>query len=166
MYTFQLSSVTELCLAHCNSMDCSMTGFPVHYQILKPAKTHVHQVNDVIQPNYPLLSTFNSAFNFPNISVFFNESVVCIRWPKYCSFSFSISPSNEYLGLISFGNDWLGLLALQRTLKSLLEHHSSKHEFLGAQLSLWSKLMSIDGSYGKTIAFTRHFCWQSNVSAF
>jgi len=68
--TFQFNSVTELCLAHCNSMDCSIPGFPVHYQILEPAKTHVHQVSGAIQPNHPLSSIFNPAFNFPNISVF------------------------------------------------------------------------------------------------
>ena len=124
--TFQFNSVTELCLAHCNSMDCSMPGFPVHYQILEPAKTHVHQVSGAIQANYPLSSIFNPAFNFPNISVFSNESILYIRWQKHCSFSFSISPSNEYSGLISFGNDWLDILAFQGTLKSLLEHHSSK----------------------------------------
>ena len=75
---------------------------------------------------------------FPNIKVFSNESVLLIRWPKYWSFSFSISTSNEYSGLISFRMDWLDLLAGQRSLKSLLQHHSSNHQFFGAQLSLWS----------------------------
>ena len=75
---------------------------------------------------------------FPSIRVFSDESVLCIRWPKYWSFSFSISPSNEYSGLISFRMDRLDLLALQGTLKSLLQHHSSKHQFFGTQLSLWS----------------------------
>ena len=73
---------------------------------------------------------------FLSIRVFSNEPVLCIRWPKYWSFSFSISPSNEYSGLISFRMDWLDLLAAQGTLKSLLQHHSSKHQFFGAQLSL------------------------------
>ena len=73
---------------------------------------------------------------FPSIRVFSNESVLCIMWPKYWSFSFSISPSNEYSGLISFRMDWLDLLAVQGTLKSLLQHHSQKHQFFGTQLSL------------------------------
>ena len=73
---------------------------------------------------------------FPSIRVFSNESVLCIRWPKYWSFSFSISPSNEYSGLISFRMDWLDLLAVQGNLNSLLQHHSSKHQFFGTQLSL------------------------------
>ena len=76
--------------------------------------------------------------NFPIIRVFSNESVLCLRWPKYWSFSFSISPSSEYLGLISFRRNWFDLLAVQGTLKSLLQHHSQKHESLSAQPSLWS----------------------------
>ena len=75
---------------------------------------------------------------FPNMRVFSNESVLHIRWPKYWSFSFSISPSNEYSGLISFRTNWLDLLAVQGTLKSLLQHHRSKYQLFGAQLSLWS----------------------------
>ena len=75
---------------------------------------------------------------FPSLRVFSSESVLHIRWPKYWSFSISISPSNEYSGLISFRMDWLDLLVVQRTLKSLLQHHSSRHQFFGAQLSLWS----------------------------
>ena len=75
---------------------------------------------------------------FLSIRVFSNELALRIRWPKYWSFSFSISPSNEYSGLISFRMDWLDLLAVQGTLKSLLQHHSSKHQFFGTQLSLWS----------------------------
>ena len=75
---------------------------------------------------------------FPSIRVFSNESVLCIRWPKYWSFNFSISPSSEYSGLISFRIDWFDLLAVQGTLKSLLQHHSSKNQFFGAQLYLWS----------------------------
>ena len=74
----------------------------------------------------------------PSIRVFSKESFLCIRWPKYWSFSFSISPSYEYSGLISFRTDWFDLLAVQWTLKSLLQHHSSKHQFFGTQLSLWS----------------------------
>ena len=89
------------------------------------AQTHVHQVGDTIQQSHPLLSPSPSSI-FPSIRVFSNELVLHIRWPKYWSFSFSISPSNEYSGLISFRIDWFDLLAVQGTLNSLLQHHSSK----------------------------------------
>ena len=85
---------------------------------------------------------------FPNIRVFSNESILCIRWPKYGSFGFSISPSNECSGLISFGIDWLDLLAVQGTLKSFLQHHSSKHQFVGTQLSL-SLIITSTNDYWK-----------------
>ena len=88
-----------------------MPGLPVHHYLLELVQTHVHQVSDAIQPSHPLSSPSPLAFNFPSIRVFSNESVLCTRWPKYWSFSFSISPSNEYSGLISFGIDWLDLLA-------------------------------------------------------
>ena len=104
-------------------MECSTTGIPVHHQLLKLSQTHVHQVGDATQPSHPLLLLSST---FPSIRVFSNESVLCIRWPKYWCFSFSISPSSEYSELISFRMDWLDLLAVQGTLKSLLQHHSSK----------------------------------------
>ena len=107
-------------------MDCSTPGFPVHHQLLKLAQTHVHWVGDAIQPSHPLSSPSPPAFNLPSIGVFSNESALRIRWPKYWSFSFSISSSNEYSGLISFRMDWLDLLAVQGTLKSLLQRPSSK----------------------------------------
>ena len=110
-------------------MDCSTSGFPVHYQLLEIAQTHVHQVSDAIQPSHPLSSPSPPAFIFPSIRVFSNESVLPIRWPKYWSFSFSIRPI-EYSGLISIRMDWLDLLAVQGTLKSLLQHHSSKASIL------------------------------------
>ena len=94
-----------------------------------------------IMPSNPLI-LFHPLFLlpsiFPSIRVFSNELALCIRWPKYWSFGFSISPSNEYSGLISFRIDWLDLLAIQGTLKSLLQHHSVKHQFFSTQLSLWS----------------------------
>ena len=92
----------------------------------KFTQTHVHWVGDAIQPSHPLSSLLLQPSIFPNIRVFLNESVLCIRWPKFWGFSFSISPSNECSGLISFRMDWLDLLAVQGTLKSLLQHHSSK----------------------------------------
>ena len=121
-----ISSVTQSCPTLCNLMDSSILGFPVLHQLLELAQTHVHWVSDAIQPPYPLSSPFLPAFNFPSIRIFSNESVLCIRWPKYWNFSFSISPSNEYSRLISFRIDWFDLLAVQGTLKSLLQYHSSK----------------------------------------
>ena len=103
---------------------------------------------------------------FPSIRVFSNQSVLRIRWPKYWSFSFSISPSNEYSGLISFRMDWLDLLAVQGTLKSLLRHHSSKHQFFGTQLFYSLTLTSIHDCWKNPSFDWMDLCWQSNVSAF
>ena len=110
-------------------MNCSMPGFPVHHQLPELAQTHVHWVDDTIQPSHPL-SSHSPAFNLSSSRVFSRDSVLPIRWPKYWSFSFSISPSNEYSGLVSFRIDWFDLLAVQETLKSLLQHHSSKTSIL------------------------------------
>ena len=126
----QFSSVAQLCLTLCNPMDCSMPGLPVHRQLPEFTQTHVHRVCDAIQPSPPLSSLFLLLSIFPSIRVFSNESTLHIRWPKYWTSSFSISPSNEYSGLISFRVDWLDLLAVQGTLKSLLQHHSSKVSIL------------------------------------
>ena len=108
-HSVQFSLVTQSCPTLCDPMDCSTAGFPVHHQLLELAQTHVHQIGDAIQPSYPLSSPSPSIFL--SIRVFSNESVLHIRWPKYWSFSFSISPPNEYSGLISFRMDWLDLLA-------------------------------------------------------
>ena len=123
-------SVAKLCLTLCNPMDCSAPGFPVSDHLLEFAQNHIHWIRDTIQQFhlYCLLLILPSIFL--SIRVFFNESVLRIRWPKYWNFSFSISPSNEYLGLISFRMDWFDLLAVQEILKSLLEHHRSKASFL------------------------------------
>ena len=126
----QLSSVTESSLTLLDPKDCSTPGFPVHHQLLELARTHIHWVGDATQPSHPLSSPSLPAFNFPSIRVFSNESVLHIRWPKYWSFSFNISCSNEYSGLISFRMDWLNLLAVQGILKSLLQHHISKASVL------------------------------------
>ena len=133
-------------------MDCSMSGFPVHYQFLEFTQTHVHEL--VIPSNHlilllPLLLLPIS----PSIRVFSNESVPCIRWPKY--WSFSISPSNEYSGLISFRMDWLDLLAVQRTLKSLLQHYSSKASILWCSAFFMVQFSHPYMTTGKTIALTR-----------
>ena len=103
----QFSSVTQSCLTLCDPMGCSMPALPVHKQLPEFTQTHVHWVGDAIQPSYPLLSPSPPAFNLSQLRVFSNESVLRIRW----SFSFSISPSNEYFGMISFRVDWLDLLA-------------------------------------------------------
>ena len=121
----QLSSVTQSCLTLCDPMNSSTPGLPVHHQLLELTQTYVHWVGDAI-PCHPL---FLPSI-FPSITVFSSESALCIRWPKCWSFSLSIHPSNEYSGLISFRMDWLDLFAVQGTLKSLLQHHSSKASIL------------------------------------
>ena len=132
-----------------------MPGFPVHHQLSELAQTHVHQAGDAIQPSHPLLFPFPPAFNLSNIRIFPTESVLPIRWPKYLSFSFSISPSNEYLGLISIRMDWLDLLAIQGTLKSLLQHHSSKASILRHSAFFIAQLSHPYMTTGKAIALTR-----------
>ena len=102
------------------------TMLPRPSPILGAYQTHVHRVTDSIQPSHPLSSPSPFPSIFPSIRVFSKESVLNVRWPKYWSFSFSISPSDKYSGLIYFRMDWLDLLAVQGTLKSLLQHHSSK----------------------------------------
>ena len=128
----QFSSVTQSCPTLCDPMDCSRLGLPVHH----PLK--FMSIELVMPSNHLILcwSLLLPPSIFPSIRVFSNESFLHIRWPKDWSFSFSISPSNEYSGLISIMTDWLDLLEVQRTLKSLLQHHRSKASFFGAQLSL------------------------------
>ena len=131
----QFSSVSQLCPTLCDPMNRSTPGLPVHHQLPEFTQTHVHQVSDAIQPSHPLLSPSPPAPNPSSIRVFSNESTLHMRWPKYWSFSFSISPSKEHPGLISFRMEWLDLLAAQGTLKSLLQHRIQKHQFFGAQPS-------------------------------
>ena len=126
----QFSSVTQSYPTFCNPMECNTPGFTVHHQLPELAQTQVLWIGDAIQPSHPLSSPFPSAFNLSQHQSLFNESVLFIRWPKYWSFNFSISPSNEYSGLISFRMDWWDLLEVQGTLKSLLQHHSSKASIL------------------------------------
>ena len=114
------SSVTQSCPTLCNPMNHSIPGLPVRHQLPEFTQTHVHPVGDAIQPSHPLSSPFPPAPTPPSIRVFSNESTSCMRWPKYCSFSFSIIPSKQHPGLISFRMDWLDLLAVQETLKRLL----------------------------------------------
>ena len=105
IYTYQFSSVAKSCLTLCNPMNRNTPGLPVHHRLLEFTQTHVCRVRDAIQPSHPLSSPSAPASIFPSIRVFSNESVIWIRWPKYWSFSFSISPSNEYSGLIYFRMD-------------------------------------------------------------
>ena len=155
MWFVQFSSVTQSCLTLCNSMDCSMPVFPVHHQLLELAQTHVHHVGDAIQPSHPLSSPLLLLSIFPSIRVFSSELVLNIRWPKNWSFSSSISPSSEYSGLISFVIDWFDLLSIQGTLKSLLQHHSSKASILQHSAFFMVQLSHPYMTTGKTIALTR-----------
>ena len=119
----------QLCPTLCDPINHSTPGLPVHHQLPEFTQTHIHRVGDAIQPSHPLLSPSPAPIP-PSIRVFSNESALRMRWPKYWSFSLSIDPSKEHPGLISFRIDWLDLLAVQGTLKSLLQHHSSKASIL------------------------------------
>ena len=132
-----LSSVAQSCPTLCDLMDCSMLGLPVHHQL--PELAHkLMPIESVMPSNHLILCRplLLPPSIFPSIRVFSKESVLLIRWPKY--WSFSISPSNEYSGLISFRMDWLDLLAVQGTLKVLLQDTFQKYQFFSARLSLWS----------------------------
>ena len=136
-------------------MNCSMPGLPVHHQLLEFTRTHVHPVDDAIQPSHPLSPLLLLLPIPPSIRVFSNESALHIRWPGYWSFSFNISPSNEHPGPIFFRMDWLDLLAVQGTLKSLLQHHSSKASILWCSAFFIVQLSHPYMTTGKTIALAR-----------
>ena len=137
-------------------MNCSTPGLPVHHQLLESTQTHVHWVGDAIQPSHPLSSPSPPAPNpSQHQSLFSNESTLLMRWPKYWSFSFSIIPSKEIPGLISFSVDWLDLLAVQGMLKSLLQNHSSKASILWCSAFFTVQLSHPYMTTGKTIALTR-----------
>ena len=137
-HRYQFRSVAQSCLTLWDTMDCSTPDFPVHHQLPKLAQTHVHRVSDASQLSNPLSSPSPPAFNFSHHQVFSSSS----HQEASSSFSFSISPSNEYSGLISFRVDWLYLLVVQGTLKSLLQFFFNttiqKHQFFSARLSLYS----------------------------
>ena len=135
-------------------MDCSTPGFPVLHYLSELVQTHVHWVSDAIQPSLPLSSPSPLGFNLPSIRVFPNDLALCIRWPKYWSFSFSISPSNEYSGMISFRIDWLDFLEVQGALKSL-QHHCSKASVPQHSAFCMVQLSHPYMTTGKTIALTR-----------
>ena len=136
-------------------MNHSTPGLPVHHQLLESTQTHVHWVGGAIQPSHPLLSPLLLPSVFPSIRVFSNESALRIRWPKYWSFSFNISYSSEHPGLISFRMDWLDFLAVQETLKRLLQHHSSKVSIHWCSAFFVVQLSHPYRTTGKTIALTR-----------
>ena len=137
-----------------DSTDCSLPGLPVHHQLLELAQTHVHWVGDTIQQSHPLSSPSPPAFNLSQHQDLSNESVLCIRWLKYWSFSFSVSTSNGYSGLISFRMDWLEPLAVQGTLKSSLTPQLKSINSLVLSF-LYSPTLTSICDYWKTIALTR-----------
>ena len=151
---FQQKSVlvTQLCLTLCDPMNRSTPGLPVHHQLPEFTQTHVHRVGDAIQPSHPLSSPSPPAPIPPSIRVFSNELTLHMRWPKYWNFSLSISPYNEPAGLVSFRMDWLDLLVVQGTHKSLLQDHSSKASILWRSTFFTVQLSHPYMTTGKTIA--------------
>ena len=149
---FYCCSVTQSCLTFCDPMDCSIPGFPVLYHLAELAQTHIHWIGDAnhLILRCPLLLLPSI---FPSIRVFSNKLALHIRWPKY--WCFSISPSNEYSGLISFRIDWFDLLAVQGTLNSLLQHRSSKTSILWHSAFFILQLSHSYTTTWKTIALTR-----------
>ena len=135
-------------------MDCNIPGFPVLHYLPEFVQTHVHWVSDAIEPSHPLLPPSPPALSLSQHQGLSSELTLGIRWPKYWSFSFSINPSNEYSGLISFRIDWFDLPAVQGTLKSLLQHPSSKASILWCSAFFMIQLSHLYMTTGKTIALT------------
>ena len=155
MQSVPLSSVAQSCLTLCDPMNSSTPGLPVHHNSWSLPKPM--SIKSVMPSNHLILChphLFLPSI-FPSIRVFSNESALCIRWPKYWSFSFSISPASEHPGLISFRKDWLDVLAVQGTLKSLLQHHSSNASILWHSAFFIFQLSHPYMTTGKTIALTR-----------
>ena len=162
----QFSSVVQSCPTLCDPMNRSTPGLPVHHQLPEFTQTHVRRVGDAIQPSHPLSSPSSPAPNPSQHQSFSNESTICMRWPKYWSFSFSISPSNEHPGLISFKMDWLDLLAVHGIRKSILQHHSSKASILQHSAFFTVQLSHSYMTTGNHSLDYTNLCWQSSVSAF
>ena len=154
----QFSSVAQSCPTFCSLMNCSTPGLPVHHQLPEFTQTHVYRVGDAIQPSHPLSSPPPPAPNPSQHQGLFQESALHLTCPKYWSFSFSISPSNEYSGLISFRINWLDLLAVQGSLKSLFQHRGSKASIL--QHSAFY-MVQLSHPYMMTIEKNHSFDWQS-----
>ena len=150
----QFSSVAQSCPTLCDPMNRSTPGLPVHHQLPEFTQTHVHRVSDAIQPSHPLSSPSPPPPIPPSIRVFSNESTLRMRWPKYWSFSFSMSPSKEHPGLI-FRMDWLALIEVQGTLRSLLQHHSSKASILRCSFFFIVQLSHPYMTTGENVALTR-----------
>ena len=161
-HSVQLLSHVQLC----NPINHSMPCLPVHHQFPEFTQTHVHWVGDAIQLYYPLSSPSLPALNLSQHQGLSNESALWIRWPKYWSFSLNISPSNEHSGLISFRMDWLDFLAVQGTLKGLIQHHSSKASILWHSTFFIVQISHPYMTTGKTIALTRWTFVDKVISAF
>ena len=151
-HLYSCCSVTKSCPTLCNPMDCSAPGFPILHHLLEFAQTHVCRVGDAIQPSRFYCPLLLLPSIFPSIRVFSNELTIHIRWPKY--WSFSISPSNEYSGLISFWIHWFDLLAVQWTFRRLLQHHSPKASILQRSAFFMVQLSHSYMTLGKTIILT------------
>ena len=151
LLSIQFSSVAQSCPTLPDPMNRSMPGLPVHHQLPEFTQNHLHRVSDAIQPSHPLSSPSPPSPIPPSIRVFASESTLHMRWPKYWSFSFSIIPSKEIPGLISFKMDCLDLLAVQGTLKSLLQYHSSKASILWRSACFTVQLSHPYMTTGKTI---------------
>ena len=147
--------VAQSCPTLCDPMNHSTPGLPVHHQFLKFTQTQVHRVGNAMQPSHPLSSHSPPAPNPSQHQNLSKESTLHMRWPKYWSFSFSIIPSKEIPGLISFRMDWLDLLAVQGTLKRLLQYHSSKASILQCSAFFIVQLSYPYMTTGKTITLTR-----------
>ena len=155
-------SVTHSCPTVCDPMDYSTPGLPVRHQLSEFAQTHVHWVGDATQPSHPL-----SCPSPPTLNLSQHRSLLQgVRWPNYWSLSFSIRPSSEYSGLISFRMDWLDLLAFQGTLKHCLQHHSSKASVLWCSAFFVIQPSHLYMTTGKNVTDDTDLCWQNNVSIF
>ena len=161
-----VTSVTQSCLTPWDPMNHSTPGLPVQHQLPEFTQTHGHRVSDAIQPSHPLSSPSPPAPNPSQHQGLFQWVNSLHEVGKYWSFSFSMSPSNEHPGLISLRIIWLDLLAVQGTLKSLLQHHSSKASIFWHLAFFTVQLSHPYMTTGKTIALTRRLCWQNNVSDF
>ena len=162
----QFNSVSQLCPTLCDSMDCSMPGFPVHHQLQELAQTHVRWVSDAVQPSHPLSSPSPPAFSHSQHQGCFQRVSSSHQVAKVLEFSFSISPSNEYSGLISFRIVWFDLSA-QGTLKSLLPNTTvQKHQFFDSTFFIVQLSLTSIHDYWKNHSFDQmDLCWQSNISA-
>ena len=147
-------SVAQSCSTLCGPMDCSMPAFPILHYLQESAQSHVLWASGAIQLSYPLSSPSPLAFNLSQHQGLFQWVIYSHQWPKYWSFNFSISPSNEYSGLISFRTDLFDLLAVQGTLKSLLQHHNSKASILQCSAFFIAQLSNLYMTTGKTIALS------------